>query len=84
MIKIEISLAVSLYLIFSVIGLLIIWIFLDRKKGLRKINPEEKFVWQCPICTYFYIDSQNDNFSVCPRCGSYNTRKKEKEGGGKT
>lgn len=83
MIKLELSLAVSLYIIFSVIGILIMWIFFDRKGTFRRINPEEKFVWQCHICTFFYIDSQNDEVSVCPRCGSYNSRK-EKEGGGKT
>lgn len=76
MIKLELSLAVSLYLIFSVIGILIIWVFFEKRKGLRRINPEEKFVWQCPICTFFYIDSQNDEISVCPRCGSYNSREK--------
>lgn len=73
-IKIELCWAVSLYLIFSVIGILVIWFLLERKKTLRGIGPEEKFVWQCSICTYFYVDSQNDEFSICPRCGSYNTR----------
>ncbi|MDD5449201.1 MAG: hypothetical protein PHO42_01195 [Candidatus Omnitrophica bacterium] len=74
MIKIEISLAVCLYLVFSVIGFLIIWLLIDSKKGVKKIHPEEKFVWQCSICTFFYIDSQNDELSICPRCGSYNRK----------
>ncbi|MBI4335804.1 MAG: hypothetical protein HY589_04030 [Candidatus Omnitrophica bacterium] len=80
MIKVELSLAVSLYLFFSVIGLLIVWYSLGRKRGLKRTNPEERFVWQCSICTFFYVDSRNDDYSVCPRCGSYNTRMK---GGGK-
>lgn len=74
MIKLEISLAVSLYLIISVIGVLILWLFLERKRTFTKIRPEEKFVWQCPICTFFYVDSQNEEFSTCPRCGSHNSR----------
>lgn len=77
MIKIELSLAVSLYLVLSVIGILIVWFFLEKKKKVRGVNPEEKFVWQCSICTYFYVDSQNEEFSVCPRCDSYNTRKEK-------
>lgn len=77
MIKIELSLAVSLYLVLSVIGILIVWFFLEKKKKVRRANPEEKFVWQCSICTYFYVDSQNEEFSVCPRCGSYNKRKEK-------
>jgi len=78
MIKIELSAAISLYLGFSVILILIAWAFSDRKKRARGINPEEKFVWQCHICTFFYIDSQNEEFSVCPRCSSYNSRKQER------
>ncbi len=75
MIKIELSLAVALYLIFSVIGIFILWFFLEKNKNFKRTNPEEKFVWQCSICTFFYVDSRNDEISVCPRCGSYNKRK---------
>ncbi|NQU74266.1 MAG: hypothetical protein HQ547_06140 [Candidatus Omnitrophica bacterium] len=82
MIKIELSLAISLYLIFSVIGILLLWVFFERKRGFGGINPEEKFIWQCHICTFFYIDSQSDEISICPRCGTYNSRKQEKKGGG--
>jgi rubrerythrin len=61
-----------------VIGILVLWLFFDRKKDFKGVYPEEKFVWQCKICTYFYVDSQNDEFSVCPRCGSYNSRKEHR------
>jgi len=77
MIKIELSWAITLYLVFTVVGIFVLWAFFERKKKFKKINPEEKFVWQCTICTYFYVDSQNDEFSICPRCGSYNTRKEK-------
>ena len=78
MIKIELSLAVCLYLLFSVMGILVLWVFFGEKNIFRRINPEEKFVWQCKICTFFYVDSQNEEISVCPRCGSYNSRKEKK------
>lgn len=85
MIKIELSLAICLYLTLSVVGILILWVFCGNRKLFRGINPEEKFVWQCDICTLFYVDSQNEEISACPRCGSYNSRNKaNKKGGGET
>jgi uncharacterized paraquat-inducible protein A len=81
MIKIELSWAICLYLIFTVIAIFVLWAFFERNRKNTKINPEEKFVWQCSICTYFYVDSQNEEFSICPRCGSYN--KRNQKGGGK-
>jgi len=79
MIKIELTLAISLYLICSVVGILVLWIVYERRKEFKRGNPEEKFVWQCNICTFFYVDSQSDEISVCPRCGSYNSRKEVKD-----
>lgn len=81
MIKLELSLAISLFLIFSVIAMLVFWAFFERRSTARRVNPEEKFVWQCSVCTFFYIDSKNDEISVCPRCGSYNSRKSTGKGG---
>ncbi|MCX5715798.1 MAG: hypothetical protein NTV07_02845 [Candidatus Omnitrophica bacterium] len=85
MIKVDLSTAVCVYLVLFVIVVLALWVFFGRKSGFRRVNPEEKFVWQCRICTFFYIDSQSEDISVCPRCGSYNSRKDEKkqEGGEK-
>ncbi|MEI8176523.1 MAG: hypothetical protein WCG78_06610 [Candidatus Omnitrophota bacterium] len=78
MIRLELSFAVALYLIFTVIGLFTLWAFFERKETLKEVNPEEKFVWQCSICTYFYVDSQHDDISACPRCGSYTKRQDER------
>jgi len=84
MIKIELSSAIAFYLIFTVIGILVLWVFFEKKGNLRRTNPEEKFVWQCHICTFFYVDSHSDEISVCPRCGSYNSRKENQRKGGES
>jgi len=74
MIKVDISTALFVYLFFSVIVVLILWAFIDFGTKLRAYGPDEKFIWHCPICTYTYIDSKNQDISVCPRCKSYNQR----------
>jgi len=81
MIKLDISQAVFIYLFFSVIGILILWIFFEQKFKFIYFREEDVYVWQCGICAYTYIDSQNREMSRCPRCKSFNTRK---EGGEKS
>jgi len=71
MIKIDISTALFLYLFFSVIIVLIAWLFMDFGIRLSTFSSEEKYIWHCTICTHTYIDSRNDEISVCPRCHSY-------------
>ena len=75
MIKLDISLAVFLYLFFSVIGLLILWIFFEERMKFIYFREEDIYVWQCDICAYTYVDSSNRDISRCPRCNSLNDRK---------
>ena len=74
MFEIDISTAVALYLFVPVIAFLFGWIIFEESRSRRKLDLEEKSIWQCFICSYTYIDSKHDNLSVCPRCGSYNRR----------
>jgi len=77
MIKIEINLAVAIYLTFSIL-ILIIWIVFECKKsGYIKSNIGSS-LWQCPTCFYTYIDSCSENISKCPRCKTLH-KKEEKE-----
>ena len=80
MIKLDISQAVFLYLLFSVIGVLTLWIFFAERIKMPSFGEDKVCVWQCSICTHTYIDSMNRDFSKCPLCGSLNERK---EGGDK-
>lgn len=77
MIDLDISQAVFLYLFFSVIGILILWIFFEQKFKFVYFREEDKYIWQCDICAYTYVDSQSENMSKCPRCKSFNTRKEK-------
>ena len=81
MITLDISQAIFLYLLFSVIGILVLWIFFEERLEFLHYAEEELYVRQCSICTYAYVDSISRDFSRCPRCNSLN-EKKEKEGGG--
>ena len=77
MLKLDISQAVFLYLLFSVIGVLILWIFFEEKLKFIYFSEEDTYIWQCDICTYTYVDSVNRDISKCPRCGSFNMRKEK-------
>ncbi|OGW94225.1 MAG: hypothetical protein A3G36_04500 [Omnitrophica bacterium RIFCSPLOWO2_12_FULL_45_13] len=76
MIKTDITTLVFFYILFSVIGIFIIWTILGYK-SMRGILGNEKSteqIWKCSICFHTYIDSLHDDISVCPLCGSYNKR----------
>ncbi len=84
MINLDISQAVFLYLLFSVIGVFILWIFFEEKANLPDFSEDEIYVWQCGICTHTYVDSINSEISKCPLCNSLNERKEGgKDGGSK-
>lgn len=74
MIKIEFSLAIAIYLIFTVCLILVLWLVFERKKLQGTISLEKGFFWQCNVCTYVYVDSTHNVISLCPRCGSYNKK----------
>jgi len=74
MIKLDISQAVFLYLLFSVIGIFILWIFFEERLKFVNFKEEDIYIWQCDICAYTYVDSLNRNISKCPRCDSLNIK----------
>ncbi|MDP8230900.1 MAG: hypothetical protein P9L93_07350 [Candidatus Gorgyraea atricola] len=74
MVRIEFSLAISLYLIITICVILAAWIICEKKKTLELFSSEKNFFWQCDICTYVYVDSRHAAISTCPRCGSYNKK----------
>lgn len=74
MIKLDISTALFLYLFFAVIGVFALWIWLDRAIGFEPYGAERKNIWQCSVCHYVYVDSNEADFSRCPRCKSINQK----------
>ena len=77
MIRIDITTLIFFYILFSVIGIFIIWTILGYK-GIRGVSGNKKNnieqIWKCSICLHTYIDSLHEDISVCPLCGSYNKR----------
>ena len=74
MIKLDISVALFLYLFFSVICGFALWIWFDRKSKLNTFRVERKNIWQCSVCSYVYIDAKEEDLSRCPRCKSINKK----------
>ncbi|MDD3234303.1 MAG: hypothetical protein PHG46_03415 [Candidatus Omnitrophica bacterium] len=50
--------------------------FLSLREGRGKsgLSLDARHVWLCAICTHIYINTKDDKISLCPRCGSYNSR----------
>ena len=74
MIRLDLALAIALYITLSAVIVLFVWVYLDRNK-FKRYTSDDVYMWQCSICMYPYVDSVHKEISVCPMCGSYNKRK---------
>jgi hypothetical protein len=77
MIRTDITTLVFFYILFSVIGIFIIWVILGYKRIRGAAGGDVKtaeHAWKCSICLHAYIDSLHEDISICPLCGSYNKR----------
>ena len=77
MLRLDISTAVFLYLMSSLLVIFFLWIFFEKKAVLPKFVREEADVWECVICAHTYVDSQHQGISQCPQCKSYNKKAPE-------
>ncbi len=77
MIRVDVSMAVFLYVMTSLLVIFLLWIFFERQAVLPKFVKEEADVWECAICAYTYVDSTNHEISQCPQCKSYNKKASE-------
>ena len=75
MIKLDISMALFIYLLMTAILLLVLWSFFSFGTKLKTFSSDEKYIWHCSICALTYVDSRHDEISACPRCASYNHKK---------
>lgn len=74
MLRLDVSTAVFLYVMSSLLVIFVLWIFFERKAILPKYVREKADVWECAICTYTYVDSMHREISQCPQCRSYNKK----------
>ncbi len=77
MFKLDVSSAVFLYLMSTLLVIFVLWIFFEKKVVLPKFIREEADVWECAICSYTYVDSTHHEISQCPQCKSYNKKASE-------
>ncbi len=77
MFRVDISTAVFLYVMSSLVLIFSFWILFEKKTLLPKFVREEADVWECSICAYTYVDSTHHEISQCPQCKSYNKKSAE-------
>jgi Zn finger protein HypA/HybF involved in hydrogenase expression len=75
--RVDVSTAVFLYIMSSLVAIFLLWIFFEKKAALPKFVREEADVWECKICAYTYVDSTHTEISQCPQCKSYNKKSPE-------
>jgi rubrerythrin len=73
MIIIDFSVAIALFVLLVVNTVLLLWLR-DKKQTDKNLTLDTRFVWFCSICAYTYINTRDENISLCPRCGSYNKK----------
>jgi Zn finger protein HypA/HybF involved in hydrogenase expression len=77
LIHVDVSTAVFLYVMSSLMAVFVLWVFFERKAVLPKFTREEADVWECSICAHTYVDSMHHEISQCPQCKSYNKKSPE-------
>ncbi|MCK9265796.1 hypothetical protein M0P98_02780 [bacterium] len=76
MIKVQVNMLVSLYLLLS-IAILVLWMIFEwQRKPVSNIR-EHSFLWECPTCLYIYIDSCSESISKCPQCQTLHRRQEK-------
>lgn len=74
MIRLTVTSLIFLYILCSVIVLLLLWVVSIYRQKRSIVDKRLDFIWKCSVCCNDYIDSGNNDMSVCPLCGSYNKR----------
>ncbi len=75
MIKLDISVAVFFYLLFSFVLMLLLWLFQGYRKRGVKFRADHEYIWRCEICAHTYLHSKDERVSKCPQCGSLNVKR---------
>lgn len=69
MIRIDLSLAIAVYLCLSIGLVFILWIFYNFYG--KESSDEADCVRQCPYCTHIVLNYKKMEILQCPQCGSY-------------
>ncbi len=74
MFRLDISVAIFLYVMSALVVLFILWVSFEKERAFPKFVREEADVWECLICAYTYVDSTHQEISQCPQCKSFNKK----------
>lgn len=68
--KIDLTTGFFIYLVLTLTGVFIPWIFFEYCKKVKHINPLEKVIFRCIICAHSYLIAKDETLTKCPMCGS--------------
>ncbi|OGX37352.1 MAG: hypothetical protein A3G91_00585 [Omnitrophica WOR_2 bacterium RIFCSPLOWO2_12_FULL_50_9] len=71
MIKIDIVLAISLYLCSSICLVFVLWMFYNLREGGQVSSDNLSDLQQCPYCTYVFFHGNKNDVLMCPQCQCY-------------
>lgn len=74
MFRFDISSAIFLYIMSSLVVVFFLWVSFEKEAALPKFVREEADVWECLICAHTYVDSTHQEISQCPQCKSFNKK----------
>jgi len=69
MIKIDFTIAISIYISFFLLLVFGQWIFYNFFRN-DDLDFQSAYFQQCPFCTYGFLDYQQNRYKICPRCQS--------------
>ncbi|MBI5149598.1 MAG: hypothetical protein HZA28_02345 [Candidatus Omnitrophica bacterium] len=70
MIKVDLLLAVAIFLSVPLCLVFLLWIFYNFRRG-QTTTLDEAQVRQCPYCTHVFLSYGEGEIQMCPRCQSY-------------
>ncbi len=73
MIHIDLVAGIALGVVSCLAGVFLFWNAgsVRRRRG-DFLDPA--YIWHCSVCTYSYVNTKDEQISMCPRCGSYNKK----------
>ena len=72
MVRVDLSTAIFVYLLFSLIGIIFAWTFYEYRYKSKRPKKSEENIFKCPICAYSHIVGKGEIFKRCPRCNTLN------------
>ncbi len=72
MIKLSLSNAFMLYLGFTLLVLLCLWVYYNLRMRKKTIVPYERYLFQCEYCHCQYLEEAYKAVTQCPECHSFN------------